>query len=126
MDGSARRLLRRTQLILRLFTFSESFTIKLPAPAPVFAPSDTGITSSTSSASSMLTLLTFYETTPTFTMGSPTSGIVELDEGIARLLGVDRGFYIAVCLAFLQFLEDKQVHTSDGSVLRRPGGLAGS
>lgn len=57
----------------------------------------------------MLTLVTFHDTTPTFTLGSPTSGMLELDDGIARLLGVDRGFYVAVCLAFLQFLEDKQV-----------------
>lgn len=57
----------------------------------------------------MLTLLTFYDTTPALGLGTPTTGTIELDEGIARLLGVDRGFYIAACLAFLEFLGDKEV-----------------
>lgn len=73
-----------------------SFTIRIPSPAsPTTAPT-------------MLTLLTFYDTTPALGLGTPTTGTIELDEGIARLLGVDRGFYIAACLAFLEFLGDKE------------------
>lgn len=73
-----------------------SFTIRIPSPA------------SPTSAPRMLTLLTFYDTTPALRLGTPTTGTIELDEGIARLLGVDRGFYIAACLAFLEFLGDKE------------------
>lgn len=89
--------------VLIMTRFFKSFTIRVPAVT----------TSPSSSTTSMLTLLTFHDTTPTFTLGAPTSGLIEMDDGITRLLGVDRGFYVAVCLAFLQFLEDKEVCSSD-------------
>ncbi|KAG9015974.1 hypothetical protein FRB90_003985 [Tulasnella sp. 427] len=73
-----------------------SFTIRIPSP------------SSPATSPGMLTLLTFYDTTPALRLGTPTTGTIELDEGIARLLGVDRGFYIAACLAYLEFLGDKE------------------
>ncbi|KAG9028478.1 hypothetical protein FRB95_006420 [Tulasnella sp. JGI-2019a] len=83
-----------------------SFTIRVPSNSKPTTALDSQMFVDRPPA--MLTLLTFHDTTPTFTLGSPTSGMLELDDGIARLLGVDRGFYVAVCLAFLQFLEDKQ------------------
>ncbi|KAG8954559.1 hypothetical protein FRC00_005813 [Tulasnella sp. 408] len=83
-----------------------SFTIRIPSPA------------SPTSAPRMLTLLTFYDTTPALRLGTPTTGTIELDEGIARLLGVDRGFYIAACLAFLEFLGDKEEIDIEGNPAR--------
>ncbi|KAG8899406.1 hypothetical protein FRB99_006751 [Tulasnella sp. 403] len=76
----------------------KSFTIRIPAypPSPTLPPAP------------LLTLLTFHDTTPALRLGTPTSGTLELDEGIARILGVDRGFYIAIALAFLEFQSDKE------------------
>ncbi|KAG8873131.1 hypothetical protein FRB97_007000 [Tulasnella sp. 331] len=96
-------------------TTKRSFTIKIPSspyPTSAYGVNQTA----TDSSSPMLTLITFHDTTPTFSLGSHTSGVIELDDGIARILGVDKGFYIAVTLAFLQFLEDKQAYVaaSDG------------
>ncbi len=80
---------------------AQSFSIKVPAASSG--------ESSKASNTSMLTLATFYDTTPPLSFGSLTSGVLELDDGLARLLGVDKGFYIAVALAYLEFLNDKEV-----------------
>jgi len=52
-------------------------------------------------------LVVFHDTTPL--IGNRTTGIIEVDEGIASVLGVDRSFYICIALAFWDFLADKEV-----------------
>ncbi|KAF8494551.1 hypothetical protein JB92DRAFT_3126859 [Gautieria morchelliformis] len=36
-----------------------------------------------------------------------TSGLLEINEGIERQLGVDPGFWVAVALAYLEFLTER-------------------
>ena len=52
-------------------------------------------------------LLIFHDQTPVFTVRT-LHGILELDQGEAREMGVDPAFWIAVGLAFLGFLEERE------------------
>jgi hypothetical protein len=53
-------------------------------------------------------LLTFEDTTGVFSVSSST-GVLEIDlEGVGKL-GVDLGFWIAVALAYCEFLDDREV-----------------
>jgi hypothetical protein len=59
-------------------------------------------------ASGLAPLLTFEDTTSVFSVGSST-GIVEIHlDGIGKL-GLDLGFWIAVALAYGEFLGDREV-----------------
>jgi hypothetical protein len=58
--------------------------------------------------SSLPPVLTFHDTTPLLGMGSST-GRLQLDQGVARVLGVDGSFWIAIALAYLEFLDEKDV-----------------
>ncbi|TFK97584.1 hypothetical protein BDV98DRAFT_574304 [Pterulicium gracile] len=52
-------------------------------------------------------LLIFHDQTPVFTVRT-LHGILELDQGEAREMSVDPAFWIAVGLAFLGFLEERE------------------
>lgn len=53
-------------------------------------------------------LLTFHDRTPIFTVRS-TTGLLEIDGAMERELGVDRSFWIAVSLAYMEFLGEREV-----------------
>ena len=53
-------------------------------------------------------LLTFHDRTPVWTARC-SSGLIEMDEGQCRVLGVEPAFYVAVALTYLEFLEDREV-----------------
>ncbi len=62
-------------------------------------------------------LLRFHDRTPIFTVRS-TTGLLEIDVALERLFGVDRSFWIAVALAYMDFLEDRQVRSQfSGGIL---------
>jgi hypothetical protein len=48
-----------------------------------------------------------HDRTPVFAVGSFT-GLLEIDPGKDHALGVDRSFWIAVALTYLEFLEDRE------------------
>lgn len=75
---------------------------------PLTAPLPTAIPST--ELLPLVPLLTFHDRTSTFSAGSIT-GILELDGGLERLLGVDTGFYIAVALTYLEFLSEREVRS---------------
>ncbi|KAF8509454.1 hypothetical protein JB92DRAFT_2946664 [Gautieria morchelliformis] len=50
-------------------------------------------------------LLTFTDRPPTFSV--LTTGLLEINKGIERQLGVDPGFWVAVALAYLEFLTER-------------------
>ncbi|KZP27948.1 hypothetical protein FIBSPDRAFT_780446, partial [Athelia psychrophila] len=52
-------------------------------------------------------LLTFHDHTPILTVRSVT-GVLEIDEQEASLLGVETSFWIAVALTYLEFLEERE------------------
>lgn len=52
-------------------------------------------------------LLTFHDRTPLLTAASVT-GLLEIDRAEERILGVDTSFWIAVALAYWEFLEDRE------------------
>jgi hypothetical protein len=53
-------------------------------------------------------LLKFHDTTPVLTVRS-LSGEIEIEGREEAACGVDRGFWIAVALAYLEFLEEREV-----------------
>jgi hypothetical protein len=53
-------------------------------------------------------LLTFHDRTPVLTVRSLT-GLLEIDQSEEILLGVDTSFWVAVALAYLEFLEEREV-----------------
>lgn len=52
-------------------------------------------------------LLVFHDTTPVMTVQS-TTGLIEINRAEERMLGVETSFWIAICLTYLEFLEDKE------------------
>jgi hypothetical protein len=52
-------------------------------------------------------LLTFTELTSTFSVA--TTGVLEVNRGLERQMGVDPAFWITVTLAYLEFLADRDV-----------------
>jgi len=59
------------------------------------------------SESAAAPLLTFEDTTPVFAVGSST-GVFEIHLDDVGKLGVDLGFWIAVALAYCEFLGDRE------------------
>lgn len=49
----------------------------------------------------------YHDTTPL--LGSHNSGTIELDHGVARCLGVEPSWWIAVALAYIEFLQERDV-----------------
>ncbi|KAF8322805.1 uncharacterized protein EI90DRAFT_3130922 [Cantharellus anzutake] len=95
-----------------IFGAGKSFTIQAshefhstpsssPAPHPQSAPTTP--------------VLAFRDTTPLIGAHS-TSGIIELDHGVARVLGVDLSWWISVALAYIDFLDERDGYqaASDG------------
>lgn len=60
------------------------------------------------SSASLPPVLIYHDTTPLLGAGKST-GTIELDHGVARSLGVDPSFWISVALAYLEFLEERDV-----------------
>ncbi|KAF8312347.1 hypothetical protein DL93DRAFT_2229075 [Clavulina sp. PMI_390] len=60
-------------------------------------------------------VLTYHDTTP-FLSAARSTGTIELDHGVARCLGVEPSWWIAVALAYVEFLEarDGYLAASDG------------
>ena len=54
-------------------------------------------------------MLTFTDTTPLLIGTGATSGTIELDHGVARALGVEPSWWIAVALAYIEFLDERDV-----------------
>ena len=59
-------------------------------------------------------LLVFHDTTPVMTVQS-TTGLIEINRAEERMLGVETSFWIAICLTYLEFLEDKEVSLASSS-----------
>jgi hypothetical protein len=53
-------------------------------------------------------LITFHDTTPVFSVSSST-GVFEVHIDEVQMLGVDLGFWIAIALAYGEFLGDREV-----------------
>ena len=53
-------------------------------------------------------MLTFEDTTPVFSVGSST-GVFEIHLDEIGKLGLDLGFWIAVALAYCEFVGDREV-----------------
>ncbi|TDL15393.1 hypothetical protein BD410DRAFT_796443 [Rickenella mellea] len=60
-------------------------------------------------------LLTFHDRTPLWTVYS-NHGLIEIDLALEREMGVDRSFWIAVALTYLEFLGDREsyIAAADG------------
>ena len=52
-------------------------------------------------------LLTFTDRTPTFSV--LTTGLLEINKGLERQMGIDPAFWVAVALAYLEFLTERDV-----------------
>lgn len=55
-------------------------------------------------------LLTFTDRTSTFSVA--TTGLIEVNKGMERQLGINPSFWIALALAYLEFLADRDVSLS--------------
>lgn len=62
-------------------------------------------------------MLTFEDTTPVFAVGSST-GVFEIHLDDIGKLGVDLGFWIAVALAYCEFLGDREVSSGQWFIHR--------
>jgi hypothetical protein len=88
-------------------------SISLPAyPLPVGTQTSVLPThqasSSPGSSTEPIPLLTFHDRTSVLTAGSIT-GLIEIDQTIERLLGVQTSFWIAIALTYLGNLEEREV-----------------
>ncbi|KAF9516727.1 hypothetical protein BS47DRAFT_1340619 [Hydnum rufescens UP504] len=55
-------------------------------------------------------VLTFTDTTSLLIGSGVASGIIELDHGVARALGVEPSWWIAVALAYVEFLDERDAY----------------
>jgi len=55
-------------------------------------------------------VLTFTDTTSLLIGTGATSGTIELDHGVARALGVEPSWWIAVALAYIEFLDERDAY----------------
>lgn len=65
-------------------------------------------------------LLVFHDRTRWLSFSSST-GTIEIDETEENMLGLDTGFWIAVALAYLDFLNDREVSLDSITILVRIG-----
>jgi hypothetical protein len=81
----------------------QSFHI-LPPPClfPSLPPSP-----SSSNRTTPRPILTFRDTTPLLSSGT-TQGVLTLDEGMVKVLGVERGFWICLALCWLEMMEERE------------------
>ncbi len=95
---------------------SRSFTLSRVPPSQSLPPpytSQSSVTLTTDvetsvSAPPLIPFLVHHDRTPVLTFGSFT-GLIEIDTVEERMLGVDRSFWIAVSLTYLEFLENREV-----------------
>ncbi|TFK89059.1 hypothetical protein K466DRAFT_652310, partial [Polyporus arcularius HHB13444] len=96
---------------------SYSFTLS-PIPGPAAAAASPTTSSPTLDTHTLVgqtgvnpltptPLLTFHDRTPVWTARC-SSGLIEMDEGQCRVLGVEPAFYVAVALTYLEFLEERE------------------
>jgi hypothetical protein len=79
-------------------------TLRTRQPAPTYSFQ----LSPRASAPSAPPLLAFHDHTGAFAVAS-TTGVLELDTALAQALGVHPSFWVAIALAYLEFLEDREV-----------------
>ncbi|PFH45622.1 hypothetical protein AMATHDRAFT_8901 [Amanita thiersii Skay4041] len=98
----------------RSFTLSRVPVVTPMSPPPPYSSRSNvalmdGATASPplSLAPPLVPLLVLHDRTPVLTIGSFT-GLIELDHVEERTLGVDRSFWIAVALTYLEFLEERE------------------
>lgn len=85
---------------------SDSFTITLlNRPSP--QPPGSGHRISQIIPMTPTPLLTFHDRTPVLTAASVT-GLLEINRAEERILGIDTSFWIAVALAYWEFLQDRE------------------
>ncbi|KAF8588088.1 hypothetical protein K439DRAFT_1613840 [Ramaria rubella] len=63
----------------------------------------------------IIPLLTFTERTSTFSVN--TTGLLEINKGMERQMGVEPAFWIAVALAYLDFLTERDLQAGDRAVM---------
>ncbi|KAG1894905.1 uncharacterized protein F5891DRAFT_1194715 [Suillus fuscotomentosus] len=85
---------------------SASFTIT-PLNRPSPQPPGSGHRISQIIPMTPTPLLTFHDRTPLLTLASVT-GLLEINRAEERILGIDTSFWIAVALAYWDFLEDRE------------------
>lgn len=96
---------------------SRSFTLsRVPQslPPPYTSQSTLTLTADVEASAPTQPLTPFlvhHDRTPVLTFGSFT-GLIEIDAVEEKLLGVDRSFWIAVSLTYLEFLENREVSES--------------
>jgi hypothetical protein len=89
---------------------SSSFTLSpLPASAQTASSSEPAV------APVPTPLLTFHDRTPVWKVGS-IHGELEIDTQQERQLGVHPSFYVAVALAYLEFLIDREVRLNTSTI----------
>lgn len=54
-------------------------------------------------------LVTFHDRSPAWSLGS-FSGLLEIDTEMEKELGVDRSFWVAVALTYMEFLVEREVN----------------
>jgi len=105
----------RSSLFTRMFSAlktnapAHSYTFTLsPIPDP-WAPSTPSTPGQYRDAapSTPISLLTFFDQTPVWTVNS-VSGVIEIDMKLVRSLGVETSFYMAVALTYLDFVSDRE------------------
>jgi hypothetical protein len=91
-------------------TQTHSFSLSpLPDKPTTLAPSE-GSHHHFHSSHDPAPLIAFHDTTPVFSVGSST-GVLEVHVDEVGKFGVDLGFWIAIALAYGEFLGDREVST---------------
>jgi hypothetical protein len=85
-------------------TQTNSFSLSPLPDKPTVVPSE----SAHHHFQGLAPLLTFHDTTPVFSVGSST-GVFEVHVDEAGKFGVDLGFWIAIALAYGEFVGDREV-----------------
>ena len=65
-------------------------------------------TEAASSVDTSVPLVTFHDRTPVFTFHA-TTGILEINRDLEAALDIDRSFWVAASLAYMDFLRDREV-----------------
>lgn len=98
----------------RSFTLSRVPHSSQSLPPPYTSQSTVTLIADVESSASTQPLTPFlvhHDRTPVLTFGSFT-GLIEIDAVEEKMLGVDRSFWIAVSLTYLEFLENREVSES--------------
>jgi len=86
---------------------SDSFTIGLlPFVAPISRSPDTAVITGANPPQATA-FVTFHDRTPLLSVHAIT-GLLEIDQSTARLMGVQASFWVAVALTYLEFLQERE------------------